>query len=517
MLYDQDAPRLPEPPRPQPTVRHVRTRPARGRRWPRRFLVGANIFVLLCLIASGLAYGYVRFRVNQLKTAKCSSCTAATGTSSGGLKPMNILLIGSNTRTGLDPSEASQFGSASDVPGARSDVTMVLHLDPATGSASLLSIPRDLFVDLPPHSVAGSVGKIDGALNDGADNLIAAISGSLGIPINHYVEINFDGFRRSIDAIDGIHMSFPTPLRDTLSGLQVNQTGCQRLNGATALAVVRARHLQYLSNGRWLDDPLSDLARIRRDHTFLRIFVSAAKAQATNPLKLNALIGALLNQVTVDSGMNLNMFISLFRRYRHLNTDTVPETTLPITVVRSYHYGNGYYGDVDMPVQPLDRQAIDAWSGQPSPAPAPQTTSVQVVNVSGLRRQAATFGAELSALGYQVTSTTTGLNRAYTSETVIRYAPADVSPALGLLAHLSGAALLHSDATLTPGTLRVEVGSVVAVSSTVASAAPTAPTTTAPAAPAAPTTTSSSIPTPLHQPPSSAQDQPAPFDPVACP
>jgi LCP family protein required for cell wall assembly len=436
---------------------------------------------------------------------------------------MNILLIGSNTRTGLDPSEAAAFGSAQDVPGARSDVTMILHLDPATGSASLLSIPRDLFVDLPPHSVAGSVGKIDGALNDGPDNLIAAITSSLGIPINHYVEINFDGFRRSIDAIGGIRMNFPTPLRDTLSGLRINQVGCQSLNGTTALAVVRARHLQYLSNGRWLDDPLSDLARIRRDHTFLRVFVTASKAQATNPFKLNSLIGALLNQVTVDSGMNLNTFINLFRRYRHLNPDMVPETTLPITVVRNYHYGNGAYGDIDMPVEPLDHQAINAWLGQPAAPGTPSSTSVEVVNVSGFRGKAATFGSELSGLGYHVTSTTTGLNRAYTTETVIRYAPGDSSAALGLLGHLSGAVLLHSDTTLAPSTLRVDVGSLVTVSATVGTTPPAGAPAASPAstpstssAAAAPTTTTSSIPTPQHQPPSSSQDQPAPFDPTAC-
>jgi LCP family protein required for cell wall assembly len=372
------------------------------------------------------------------------------------------------------------------------------------------------------------VGKIDGALNDGPDNLIAAITSSLGIPINHFVEINFDGFRRSIDAIGGIKMNFPTLLRDNYSNLHINKVGCQSLNGANALAVVRARHLEYLSStGRWLPDPLSDLARIRRDHTFLRIFVTAAKAQATNPFKLNSLIGALLNQVTVDSGMNLNMFINLFRRFRHLNPDAVPETTLPITVVSAYHYGNGYYGDIDMPVEPLDHQVINSWAGQAPPIPTPQSTSVEVVNVSGLRHQATTIGTDLSGLGYQISSTTTGLNPAYTTETTIRYAPGDTAAALGLLGHLSGAVLLHSDPTLTPGTLRLDVGSVITVTASVGTTPPTtAPptptsahgsgTTVPPSTTSVPSTTTSSIPTPHGQPPSSAQDQATAFDPTAC-
>ena len=129
------------------------------------------------------------------------------------------------------------------------------------------------------------------------------------------------------------------------------------LNGATALAVVRARHLQYFANGRWNDDPLSDLARIRRDHTFLRIFVNAAKAQLTNPLRINALVAGLTSQVTVDTGLNANLMLQLLRHYRHLDPNTVPETTLPITVVANYRYGAGSYGDVDMPVEPLDHQS----------------------------------------------------------------------------------------------------------------------------------------------------------------
>jgi LCP family protein required for cell wall assembly len=473
-------------------------------------LIGLNVFVGVCLLAASLVYGYVRYRAAQLKTAKCPSCAATTGASSGGLTAMNILLIGSNTRTGLDPGEAQQFGSASQVPGARSDVTMILHLDPATGSASLLSIPRDLFVSLPPHSMAGKVGKIDAALNDGPDNLIAAITDDLGIPINHYVEVNFDGFRRTIDAMGGIRMSFPTQLRDSLSGLRITQTGCQQLNGATALAVVRARHLQYLSNGHWVDDPLSDLARIRRDHTFLRIFVTTAKAQVTNPLRLNALVGGLLGQVTVDSGLNVKSLLALFRRYRHLDPNAVAETTLPITVVPNYHYGAGAYGDVDMPVEPLDHQVINAWAGQSPSLAIPSSTSVQLVNISGTFRKAATVASGLTALGYQVTGSTTGSVPAATTETIINYHPGSVGQALGLLDHLAGAVTVHPDPTLADGTITLDVGSVVTV--TGPSTAPPAgsPTTIVP-------TTSTTIPTALHQTPSAAQDQPQPFDPTACP
>lgn len=451
---------------------------------------------------------------------------------------MNILLVGNNTRTGLDPSEAAQFGSASDVAGARSDVTMILHLDPKKNAASLLSIPRDLFVSLPAKSIAGKYGKIDAALNgttgpqtaaNGPNNLITAITDSLGIPINHYISINFDGFQRTIDAIGGINMNFPMPLRDAMSGLHINRTGCQHLNGSIALSVVRARHLQYYANGRWNDDPLSDLARIRRDHTFLRIFANAARAQMSNPLALNSLLGGLLNQVTVDSGLNLNAMLALFRHFRHLDVNAVPQTTLPITVVSNYHYGGGVYGDVDMPVEPLDHQIIDSWSGQPAAPASASSINIQLVNISGVAHRASVVANELAALGFQIGKSTTGSVPAPINETVIRYHRGSLSQALSVLHALSGAIIMQPDDTVPNGTITLDVGSNVAVSAPqVADGSST--TTSAPnagvggagvgaGAGAAKTTlspTSSTVPTAGGRPPSSALDENQPYDPVAC-
>ena len=479
--------------------------PVRPRRWSRRLVIITSVFLAVCLVSAGLVYGYVRFRLGQLKTVRLP---ALTGVGKG---PMNILLVGSNTRTGLDPGEAAAFGSASEVPGARSDVTMILHLDPTSRSASLLSIPRDLFVPLPRRSISGAYGKIDAALNDGPNNLITAIQDDLGIPINHYVEINFDGFQRTINAIGGISMSFPVPLRDPFSGLRITQTGCQHLDGATALAVVRARHLQYLAFGRWHDDPQSDLARIRRDHTFLRIFATAAKSQAqlTNPLRLNALVGGLTNQVTVDTGLNANTLIALFRRFRHLNPDAVPQTTLPITVVGNYHYAGGSYGDVDMPVEPLDHQVIDGWARLPAGDP-PSSTGLQIVNISGRARRAATIAAQMTALGYRVTDTSTAPSPSLTTETLIRYHPGSVTQGLGVLGHLTGSVMMEPDPAVADGTVVIDVGSAVGV---VPPAAP-APVATPTTAPRTPTT--AKLPTAGSQGPSSSVDQPQPFDPVPC-
>jgi LCP family protein required for cell wall assembly len=486
------------------------------RRWPRRVLVTVNVIVASCLLMTMTVYGYVSYETSKLKTIRLPGLVA---NGSDGLAPMNILLVGSNTRTGLDPTEAGAFGSARQVPGARSDVTMVLHLDPKSGTASLLSIPRDLFVPLPPGSMAGKWGKIDAALNDGPNNLITAISTDLGIAINHYVEVNFDGFQRTIDAIGGIRMDFPMPLRDPLSNLQIPQTGCQKLNGAKALAVVRARHLQYFTNGRWVDDPQSDLARIRRDHTFLRIFVASARAQTSSPLRLNGLANGLLAQVTVDSSLNVHTLLGLFRHYHRINIDAVPETTLPITIVSNYHYAGGLYGDVDFPVEPLDRQVIDNWQGTvPLSSTIPPMTTVNLVNASGSIRKSSAVAAQLGSAGFEIGSVVSEPRRAVVTETLIHYHPGDLKRAQALSVRFAGAIMLEQDPSAAVGQLQVELGSVAAVT------APSA-TIAAPQSTNAPTKTTSgstpppasAVPTALGQPPSSAQDQAQPFDPTPCP
>ena len=151
------------------------------------------------------------------------------------------------------------------VNGVNSDVVMILHLNPANHSVSILSIPRDLFV---PNARSDGANKIDAALYQGPDQLIAAIEEDFGIPIQHFVELNFDSFINVVQALGGIKMYFPEPVYDAYSGLNIQTTGCLELNGTQALQVVRARHVQYKGPGVTTTDPAywpqeaqSDIAR----------------------------------------------------------------------------------------------------------------------------------------------------------------------------------------------------------------------------------------------------------------
>jgi LCP family protein required for cell wall assembly len=509
-----------QPPGPagdQPAHERVSTR---RRRWPRRAAATVVALVLLAGAGAGAAVEYVHYRFGQVRKIPVPGLrTPAERAETNSAKTsITILLVGSNTRTGLNPNEARAFGTADEVGGARSDVTMLLHLDPATGGASLLSIPRDLFVPLPTHSVSGPVGKIDAALNDGPEQLVEAITNDLGIPIDHYVEINFDGFQNVINALGGIDMDFPTPVRDPESSLNITATGCQHLDGFQALAVVRARHLSYYDNGSWHPDPLSDLSRIRRDHEFLKVFVETMKAKGLNdPLRANAVLGNLVHQVTIDTGFSLNEMLDLLRRYRSIDANTVPTLTLPVSVVNNYRWRGVGYGDVVMPSEPEDHQLVDSWLGQPLPAAAPGSFPVTVRDTSGMRGKGYAVARQLTALGFSVSSLQYSYAPAVPAETLVRYGTGALAQARAVRAVLHGVVVMQADGTLAAGAVTVDVGSVLSVPSAPAgaSASVTAPSTSVSRAPVTATTTTTT-PTPGGQPLSPAQNPLQSFDPTSC-
>ena len=471
----------------RPTAAHRRRKPAAiiRRRWPRWLLIAANVMVALTLVSVGLVYGYVRYRLDAIHTVPVKTLTPSGKVTANGLPPENVLLIGNQSRACLtSQAQIDQFGNPALLSGSLSDVIMVMHLDPKARTGSVLSIPRDLFEAMPPGTPSGPYEKIDSALNDGANgpaNLITAIQDDLGIPINHYVEVNFCGFEQTVNALGGIKMDFPEPLYDLEAQLNITQTGCQLINGATALALVRSRHLQYDPPGvittdraLWPSDPESDLARITRDHTFLRVLINTAQSQGLyDPLKLNSFLSAVTNQVTMDPGLR-DQLISLAATYRHVAASNLAETTLPVTTYSNYVYGGYQLGDVDFAVQPQDDQAIQAWDPQALPTPV-APTAVEVFNAVGGAHLAADTGSALRANGLNVTTESDAPVLGRPSETLIRYSPGQLAQAVAVMSNFTGAVTLQADSQIPAGQVRVYVGTTESVIPP--AAAPTTPST----------------------------------------
>jgi LCP family protein required for cell wall assembly len=438
----------------------------------------------------------------------------------------NILLVGDTSRCALKVQNPAYGLCSQGVTGVNSDVVMILHLNPNVPSASILSIPRDLFV---PNSRTDGANKIDAALADGPSQLVAAIEEDFGIPIEHYVELNFDSFAGVVDALGGVKMYFPEPVFDAESGLNITTPGCHDLNGIEALQVVRARHLQYDPPGLsestphsdWPQDPESDLSRIIRDHEFLRVLATAvAKRGLGNPITDQGLVSSVVSQLQVDSGFAFSHMVNLVLTYHAVDVNKAPQLTLPVMVVDSINYQyQGYdYGNIEFPNEQLDTSAIDAVLGiGPNtdamtglPLPASSSVAVAVDNGTGVANQASQTGSALGALGFHIVSEGNATPVGPLSETVVYYSKAQYeADALKVARSMSGAVTIALGPTAAGSEVTVVTGSDFKVN------APPRSTTATTAAPTT-TTTSPSSQTSEIDPPSPASQALAPFDPRSC-
>jgi LCP family protein required for cell wall assembly len=379
-----------------------RKRKKRKRSWLDRILLGAVIVVALVLVAVGVGYGYVQYRFNQVAKVSVKHLkTAASG------QPFNVLIIGSDSRLGLPSSDSSHFGSPVTQSGQRSDVVKVVHVDPSTGDVRVLSIPRDTMVTVAGNTKeTGTYNRINATYANGPDQLVQTIEANFGIPINHVVQVDFEGFRGAVDAIGGINLDFPYPARDTYTGLNIQAAGCQHLNGGYSLAVARSRHYQYKQNGVWKYDGTSDYGRIQRQNAFLKALINQAETRY-NPLTLNAFIGSVVQGVTIDSTFTVAGLASLAGEFHTFSSDTLGTITMPTYGASSSEFAS--LGSVLYVSQPADQAAVTQLLGQapeavttPPPGPYGSTSTTPTTTQSGH-----SYGGGTTAPTSASTSTTT--------------------------------------------------------------------------------------------------------------
>lgn len=426
---------------------------------------------MVLLVVAGSIYAYAQFRFGQINKVTVGGLSTTQAN-----KPINILLIGSNTRKGLKPSQAKYFGSSSQVGGARSDVTMIAHFDPATHQVSLVSIPRDLFMPI-PNSV--SANRVDAALNVSPKRLVATIQQDLGIPIQHVMELNFNSFQEVVQALGGVKMYFKMPVKDAYSGLNITSPGCKNLNGFQALEVVRSRHLYYKQYGYWHADPTGDLGRIRRDHEFLKVLAKQVQSKvSTNPIALNSIISSVVKYVKVDSGFTFNDMISLATQYQNVSLSTVKTVTLPVALEngpnnQGYIYKGVNYGDIVFPAEPQDTKIIDAYLGLSVPNISPRSITISVLNGTGGYQQASSIAHSLKKLGFHIATignatVTSGYysQSVNPTETIIRYEPGYLSKAEVVKNALSGAVIMGQiNHTITGSPIEIVAGTGLSVAS----------------------------------------------------
>lgn len=295
----------PEPFNPNSSLRHrvgLRGHQLRRRhRWMRAALAVAAVVVVA---GSGVLYAERRdTAIDRVDIADQPSVD-------GGV---NVLLVGSDAQPG--------------VPGRRADTIAVLRLHP-DGSVRVLSIPRDLWDP-------GGRQRLNQSYEGGPPALVQAVARVTGIPVDHYVEMDFPGFVRLVDEVGGLPLKIDTELRDGISGLRLQPASCRKLDGATALALVRSRHLEYRDgNDRWQVIGDGDIGRIARGQALLNQAAGMLARSGTDPASIDRLTRLLADHATLDDGLSLTRLANLARRLAaagpaRTSTETVP--THPIT------------------------------------------------------------------------------------------------------------------------------------------------------------------------------------------
>lgn len=425
---------------------------------------GATLALAVILVAGAIA-GYGYYLNHQIGRVNVGALTKSTSGAE------NVLLVGSTDRCALKVQNPAYGLCQNGVNGVNSDVIMIVHLVPKTKSVSLLSIPRDLLV---ANARREGPDKVDGGLAEGPNQLVDSIQENFGIPINHYIELNFDTFSGVVDAFGGINMFFPEPIYDGLSGLNVTQTGCQHLNGVQALQVVRARHLQYKGPGVTSNDPKSwpqegqsDLARIQRDHEFLEVLASKVEKKGlSNPVTDSRMISSIAPDLQVDSSFSGSALANLMLTFRHVNAASAPQLTLPVltSTLNSYYAGGENLGNIEFPDQPLDQQVVDQFLGEGPNAntmtggklPSPGSVTVSVKNGTSAGGRAGETASALTGLGFNASPGGNAKSPTQQpSETFVYYGAVngrDMGAAQAVARDISGSVMLaYNPAMVAPG------------------------------------------------------------------
>lgn len=264
----------------------------------------------------------------------------------------NYLLVGSDSREGSDPTDPdyNNVGAAADIGGKRSDTLMVMHYVKKTGGISLISIPRDLWVEIGNGSKSQ---RINTAYQIGTDVLIRTVQKALGVPIHHYIEIDFQGFKGLVDAVGGVTVCMDYPSRDRHTGLFM-RAGCPRLDGVEALAFARSRFFESKIDGEWKTDGTSDIGRTARQRMFVTALLkSSVEHVAENPFTAGSVFAGAVDAVLVDETLNL---LNFGRKMRPAVGGNIGSFPLPV-------YGDTVEGNSVLRLSKDAKEVLDFFAG----------------------------------------------------------------------------------------------------------------------------------------------------------
>lgn len=399
--------------------------PARNDR-PRssRRLVGI-IVAAAVLVASGVGYATASEVSGQVQRTEVFGLVSNRPANDGG---QNILVVGSDDRTGLSKAERKKLHVGQDEYGRHTDSMMIVHVAD-DGSVGVVSIPRDSYVTIPAYTasngktIASTKQKINAAYSIGGPSLaVETIEQSTGVHIDHYAEINFGGFVNMVDGLGGVPICTKKPIVDKKAGLNL-PAGQQTLDGTQALGYVRARYF----------DPSADIGRMKRQQTFMASMFKQAMSPATllNPARLLAFLNGAAGSVTVDENFSKGDMFDLVAKMRSVNPSAISFQTIPLSD-DTFEPGVGavVMWDPEKSQELFNKLKTGAPLDESQQAPAgeevevaPSSISVRVLNGSTVNGQGTKVINEMRAAGYLVAGTAANAPKKTGATTVIEYDP----------------------------------------------------------------------------------------------
>lgn len=432
----------PEETRPRRADRAVPPRHGRRKRhWGFLFPALAGVLTMAVLLGGGYAaYAYNLLTSSVTKVDAIGSAPPAKDDVDG--RAMNILLVGDDHRPdNATPEQLAELSTESDGGATNTDTMIVLHIAADGRSATMISFPRDSYVDIPgvgkgKLNSAFSYGSMNGGGDTGgAQKLIATIQGLSGLTIDHYVRVSLLGFYEIVKQLGPVNVCLNQAAQDPFSGVDL-PAGPSKLDAKQALSFVRQRH--GLPNG--------DLDRQVRQQYFLSQEARKILSAGTllNPVKTTKIISAIGGSVETDQGLDM---LTLASQMSNLRPSNIKSATIPILGTPTI-YPNGSalsIVEVDTAGMPAFVQSL---VGEPpaftkAKAADAASVSVTVSNGSGVTGAAAAASAVLTGRGFQVGAPGSSDT---TATTMVQYPVGMEAQAKAVVAVVPGAVPVQSTA-----------------------------------------------------------------------
>ena len=418
---------------------------ARPRTWPQRLVIITGCLMVVVCVGTASVAAYLGIRFGQITRVSDIDLAARTG------EAANYLVVGTDSRAGIDEADPDAGGFLGDNGCDCTDTIMVVRVDPEKKQAHILSFPRDLFI---PISGTGEKSRINTAHAHGAQTLIDTIQENFNIPIHHYVEIDFVGFEKLVDAVGGVPLWFDAPVRDRHTGLDVPEAECVVLDGEQARKFVRSRYLEFKDeDGDWHADQTADLGRITRQQAFVRRAVAKAVNEGlTNPVTLNELVSAGVANVSLDEHLDAGDLLGIGEAFAEFDSDDLQGYSIP-----SEPMTTSAGARVELPLMGKAQTILNIFRGLPPGTLSPESIDLSVLNGTGVTGQAADAAGALRSIGFNVLDVDSYPTNDVERTTVL-YGAYGLGASQRIAAHITGGAALVADPDLDPLTVILVTG-----------------------------------------------------------